>query len=339
MSYVAIIEAGGKRYEGLSGPDEGILGGIVELTEGKTASAAQVTIADPQLAFANTVDVPHKNQRVPFEVWFGEYPAPPKVFSGWISSMSCSLRSATTTILATDKSKRARKRSKARTKTNANAAALVKTIAAENGLEVELSKAALSEITLSQAIQMGETDWEYLVRILETAGHRVKVRGNTAYVTQVGVPRSGLAAANLEYGVNIRDGNISMRERSTRTTSNIYDVAGELVAETGDEDLDEVARKVARLERVGLVVTADEFPSFTDESLQKVLKLQAKAKKRKIFEFDVDTTVPLPGVDTDDFVTVRGLGTRFSGLWFVDKVRHDLVQLTTSLTLYNGGAG
>lgn len=343
MSYIAIVEAGGVRYEASGGPDQGIMAGMVELVHGKSASAAQVTFADDNLEFASKIDIPHQNQRVPFEVWFGEYPAPKKIYSGWVSSVSVNIRMATTTILATDKSKRARRKSKARTKTNANAAALISQIAGENGLAVDLSRADLSTITLSQTIQMGETDWEFIVRVLDSIGHNVAVRGDTAYVTQKGETRSTSSAATLTYGVNIFDGNITMRERTTRTTANVYDVAGEYVADPEDQELDEnglsVTAKIARLERLGLVVTAEEFPSFTPESIANALRLQSKAKKRKIFEADFDATIPLPGVDTDDYITVRGLGPRFSGVWFVDKVRHDLALLKTSITAYNGGAG
>lgn len=320
--------------------DEEFVDATVTLNEGKTASTASIILADPLLDIFAGVPLPTKQQRITLDVWMHAELAkavPTKVFAGFVQGMQINVGDGANTlqVQAADKLKGGRRRKKARIRRFSSAAQFVTKIAEENDLEVDLSRADLADVEFSRVVQHGETDWVTLNRVLESCGHKPKVRGNTLYVEEIGATRSsgGPPPVVATYGENLVSLDVSIAERTAARALNVNDFKGNTV-ET-DEDAEAVDRPVA-LNRAGLALAASDFPSFTEAQILQAKKAQARAKR--VFEGSVTIADLLVDVDTDDTVVLERVGARLSGVWNIDSVSLRYSTRQTTLGIYNGGA-
>lgn len=338
---IAIVRLG---LEGVYGEwttqGAGLLRGAVTLNQGKVASNATVEISDPKLELSNSLPLPQTSSRVPVDIWFGEGPLPPKVFAGYLSGMEGEGLSGRTTLRFVDKGRGLRRVTRGRNLTDTSAGALIRRMALDAGLLADLSRApVLDTVTFSEALQHGESDWEVLVRISSALGCSIWIRGGTIYASGTGETDATRDPINVVYGQNVKSGfSFRVDELTRRTTPNILDQDGNSVYSSADlllMDSETVERSI-RMERTGLSLTASMFPSFTDQAIEQAARAQARAKK--LFFGSVKLTEALPDADVDDQALLRGFGPRWSGVWNIESITHDLVNVTTSLQLYNGGS-
>lgn len=326
------LEEGARLYRWESG-DGVLLGGQVVLGQGERASSLSVELADPALELANTLPLPIRNARVQVECWMGAGAAPPKVFAGYLANLTATMGPGRIELLATDKAKGARRVTRARNLTASNGAALVRQIARENELDVDLSEAQLDQVTFTSVLQHGESDVELLTRVLSATGHQVFVRGGTLYVRRNDATRSGANVLRLQYGENIAGVSVEVDEFTPRTTPNLFDRDGSRAGEAGDVEAQE---RPVQLKRTGLAIQAGDEPSYTSQQLTRALEAQARA--REAFRAQVQATEAFPLVDVDDQVVLEGVGARFSGVWNIRTITHSFAPERTQLELYNGGA-
>jgi phage protein D len=123
-------------------------------------------------------------------------------------------------------------------------------------------------------------------------------------------------------------------EAKTRsTTSNVYNLRGEPVLDGAE---DEVEARAVALARTGVVLAAEDAPSYTDQTVEDALK--AGARQRKIFMARVVVSPGVPEVNQRGAVFVEGLGARADGPWVVESVTHDLTGDRTTADIYSDGA-
>lgn len=313
--------------------DGTFIGGQVSLGQGDEASSLRFEIADPRLALSNALPLPTKSARVPVECWFGPGPAPPKVFAGYVSSYTPTIAPDRLDILVTDKAKGARRVKKSRNLTVSDAAGLVRFVADENDLAVDISQADLAQVQFGTVLQHGETDLQVLGRMMSATGHSVYVRGETLFVRKNDSVRDGNRTARLQYGVNVGVGlRFEIDEFTQRTTPNVFDFEGDAA---NASDVEAVDRPV-QLGRTGLAIQQNLEPSFTSQQVEKAMKAQGRAKE--VFKAIIPATEAFPEIDVDDFALLEGFGPRLSGVWNIKSLTHDLKLNTTSFELYNGGA-
>mgnify|MGYP001791906911 CR=1 FL=1 len=308
----------------------------VTLAEGKAASTLKLELIDPRLELANELPLPQRRSRVAVEAWFGYGVALEKVFTGYLSSLNAGGLPGRTSLTAVDKGKGLRRVAKSRNLTGFNADAVIRQLAQEDDLRVDLTRANLSGVSFSSVLQMGESNMDIIGKLAEECGHEVYVRGETLFVKEVGRSDDG-RVLRVPFGPEVANGfSFQVDELTRRTTPNVFDVDGGLLAQADDLD-QEAAEVMTRLSNTGLVLANEGTPEFTSQAEQRSLKAQAKA--RRLFEGNLDLTRAYPEVDVDWQVLLENFGPRFSGAWNVSQVDHDLTRGTTSLQIYNGGSG
>lgn len=320
------------RFESPDGDD--LVDVRVALGEGKKASTAQVTLADPLLNFVGTLPVPTKHSRILCEIWMGTGPLPAKVFSGFVTSYDASGsgdNANQTVIEVTDKMKGARRKKKARIRRASSAEQFAKTIVEEQGLQLDLTRANLSDVEFSRVLQHGENAWTTLVRMMESAGHKAKVRGDTVFIEEVGATRTNDPVV-LTYGDNVKTFDFNLVERTGKRSPNVFDFDGEQVFE--DEDVESEDRPV-RIQRAGLALSTDDFPSFSKQAVLKSKQAQARAKK--VFTATIVAEGLLTEFDTDDVAILQRFGDRLSGVWNIEAIQLSFADRTTTFNLFNGG--
>lgn len=328
MSHTAIVEINGTRYYR---GDDILQSGSVTLRRAakkkKAGSHAEVTLSDPRLEIIDSLPFVRENARLAFEVWFGEGPAPPKVFSGYCTKYQTSGRSLS--ISATDKGKGLRRKTKAKNRANTELLAFIAEVAKAEDLTVDVSRAELTGVSVVQRIQHGETDWEVLTQLLGSFGHY-------AFITPNGVLTVAKEGATFSTGVpvieytDVEPGfSFSQEEKTKGNTANVADYTG---AVAGEDSSEEAFDRPVVTERTGLSVTEVEFPSQEGAALQRALASAANATK--VFEASVTITRPRPEIIQDSVVLLRRFGRIYSGAWKVEMAEHDLRNGTTSLSLF-----
>jgi phage protein D len=283
--------------------------------------------------------LPYKrgNERVSVDVWFGFANQPLfKVFAGYLNKFSFGGLPGSITLTAGDKGRQARREVRTVTRANSSVAVLMRTLAEDNGLEIDFTDASesLDEVRYEQMIQHNESDWDLLERLAEQTGHSAFIRGNTVFIRQVGDTRSAEPII-VEVGTNVSNGfKFSVPELTRSTTPNIYDQENPLFE---GSDFDEHAiDRPAHIDPLGLNIQATLAPSFDAQALERTKQAQARA--RKIFTATFPMTTAFPEADVDDQIIARGFGRRFDGVWNVEGITHDLVRSTTVFNCFNGGS-
>lgn len=316
--------------------DDTFVDAVVALNEGKKASTCNVTLADPRLELFAILPLPTKRSRITIDVWMsGDLgkAVPPKVFSGFVQGIDVSTAAGKVTLAAADKLKGGRRRKKARIRRFSSALQFVQKIAEENDLELDVTRANLSTVEFSRIVQHGETDWQTLNRVLDSAGHKPKVRGNTLYIEELGATRAQTTITRGTWGDNLVDLDVRINERTAARALNVLDFKGNDV-ET-DEDNEAVDRPTT-INRAGLALASSDFPSFTEAQVLQAKKAQARAKR--VFEGSATFGELLVDLDTDDTVVLERVGERLSGVWNIDSVSLRYTARQTVLGIYNGGA-
>jgi phage protein D len=315
--------------------DGKLIEGSVDRAGGKTASTLSVIVADPELLLASTLPLPTRNARVPMECWLGRTNAPPKVFAGYLSQLTPSGAPGRLELLAVDKSKGLRRVARSRNLTGSGTGDLIRRIAAPHGWEVDLSRADFADRQLASVLQHGETDAEVIGRIAEATGHSAIFDGDT--VRLVPLAYAGVTEEfRLIYGENVVSYQFSVDELTRSTTPNVFDFDGAEAAR--DDEVEAIDRPVEMDRTLGLSADHNGSPSYTSQ--QRTKAIQALARSKKLFQASIESTDVFPGARVDTAVfTLEGFGERFSGVWFVDSMSHDLVRCRTTLELYNSGSG
>lgn len=307
----------------------------VTLGEGKAASSLKLDLIDPRLELASVLPLPHRKTRIPVEVWFGYGTKLPKVFTGYMSSLTASGLPGSLSIVAVDKAKGLRRVSKSRNLTGASADAIIKKLVEEVGLKIDLTGAKLSDVAFASALQMGESNMDMISKLAKQCGHEVYVRGNTVFIKAVGYAIQD-KVLRVPFGSGVANGfNFQVNEFTRSTTPNVFDIDGGRLTNTPDIEL-EAAEVVTHLANTGLVLASEGTPEFTSQAEQRSLKAQAKAKR--LFEASISFTRAYPDLDVDWQLLLENWGPRFSGAWNIESVEHDLVNGTTSVQIYNGGS-
>ncbi|MFB6374478.1 MAG: baseplate J/gp47 family protein [Bradymonadaceae bacterium] len=258
-----------------------------------------------------------RGQKVPVDCWLGpsNSPTPQKVFSGALSQLTASHNRLE--VMAVDHSVEARRTERAERYEATTPAALVQRIARRHELAVDLSQAELGDVRLSSFLQHGETDWELLHRVLASAGHRAKVRGETIYVTKVGQTRA-FGQTPVIRPEDLTSYSFEVDELTKHTTPLIEDREGNK-ASNYNPDTGAKARPV-QLERVGTGPAFETKPS--ELSQQELQKLQSEARQTRTFRASLEATELYTRLDTDDLVMLQGFGDRFDGPWWIDSLTH-----------------
>jgi len=338
QAIVEIDDGSGESFR-FENADDVFVDVTVGLAEGKKASNASVILADPLFLLFDALPLPTKKSRTTMTVWIAPegVAIPTKVFAGYVQGIepTNSLGGNQVTIEATDKAKGARRKKRARIRRFTSLDQLSIQVAHDAGLDgVDSTRANIADIEFSRAVQHGETDWALLVRLMAAAGHKVKVRGDTLYIEEVGAVRPDGQITTLTYGLNVQAGfSFDVQERTSRTTPNVFDFDGEEVFASDD---DEAEDRPVRIERAGLALANADFPSFTKGVLLKAKKAQARAKK--VFTGRVTAAGLFVDVDTDDQVVLERFGARLSGVWNIEGIQLSFASNTTSFTIFNGGA-
>jgi flagellar motor protein MotB len=310
----------------------------VVLGEGKERTKATLVIADPLMEWATELPLPSEDSRVPFEMFAG-----PRIFTGYLSQLSHKLSASSPgvlTLTGTDKLSHRRRRTEARVLTDASAAQQLQILADDAGLELRFqgdSEDQLNSVQYGQRVHRGMSDPAAMYELLTALGHTYHERGGTIYVREVGADSED-DLIDLTFGQtgNMKSLSVTVKELSSNTTPNVYSRAGNSTFEQNLHLDPDVQDRAVRLERTGVLFEASDLPSFTDQTIERARNAQARAKK--IFTAKASLIDLEPDLDVDKQVLIRGAGARFSGIWNIEQVTHQLSPLRgTSLSLYNGG--
>lgn len=277
-------------------------------------------------------DAGKRGEKVPVECWLGpsSTETPEKLLTGYLSQLTFSGPAGTVKLMAVDASAEFRREQRARALTATNVDDLVGQVAALKGFDVDLSQAELEDIQITRHVQHGETDWQMLNRILEGVGHRLKVRGETVYVTKVGKVRES-ARTEVLRPPDVSSYSFEVDELTKKTTPNLTAVSGAKASEQR-EGTPSKSRKV-QFSRLGVPESYDGSPSEIDQEAERAK--QAEARKHRLFRASLETFDLYEHLDTDDQVVLESWGRRFNGTWWIESLTHDFdgttsFQLTSS---------
>ncbi len=312
----------------------GLMSARVNLTKKRGASSCDLVIDDHRGELANSIALPHKKNGPEVEVWFGYKPSLRQVFSGRMSTLQVQFLPNEVQITANDHGKTLRKTSKARNFASGSAAQFVKTIAEEAGLTPLIKQVQVLEATrFSELLQHGESNADLLDRVLSSMGWESFIRGDKLHVRPEVEDFTKPVEVQLGRHVIGRP-TFTVAEFTRRRTPNVYDATGESVFD--DTDIDpEVIERLVMLDQTGMLLTAEEFPSYSSQAIQRAMQAQAKATD--VFRGTL-TLEANPELDVSESLLLRGFGARWNGIWRIADVKHDLVASTTTVDIYNGGA-
>lgn len=309
--------------------------GDVELQKGRRGSSVNVGLADPRLELASKLPLPLRAERPVVEVAVG--PTNQRldlVFSGHLSELTASGLPGRVQLRATGRAHKLRVQERAQIRSDLSALHLVREFAQEDGLTVDASRAPeLERVRWASVCMYGETGADALDRLLPATGHTWFLDGNTLVVEATDKPEQLL---EVLYGSDVRNGfEFRIEELRRGTTPNIYSLENDQLYA---EETDDVAiTRVVSLERTGLTLAAAQAPAMTSQAEE--YAMQAQSRARKLFRGRLEFTTVRPELRLKHALMLRGFGPRFSGVWFVESIRHPLSGGGgTTVEIYNGGA-
>lgn len=312
-----------------------LISGDVELQKGRRGSTASVTLADPLLELASVLPLPLRSARPSFEVSVGATPrAMQVVFSGYLSELSVSGLPGRLQLRGADNGRRIRAQEHAKVRGDLSALSLIRELAEEDQLKVDARNAPnLEKVRFATVCMYGETAGDVLDRLLPATGHTWHIAGDTIVIEEIGHESR---YTEVLYGTDVRNGfEFRIEELRRSTTPNIYSLDGDALYQ-GDLE-DEVTARIVALERTGLTLAASDSASYTSQAVEQAMAAQSKA--RKVFKGRLEFTEIRPDLRLSSALLLRGFGPRFSGVWFIDSIRHPLNGgRGTTVEIYNGGA-
>lgn len=310
--------------------------GDVELQKGRRSSTATVTLADPRLELASTLPLPLRKQRPSLEVAVGPSPSSMQtVFSGFLSEISANGLPGRVQLRGVDKGRRMRAHEHAKVRSDLSALSLIRELADEDGLKVDARRAPkIENVRWATVCMYGETAGDVLDRLLPATGHTWHIEGDTIILEEIGAET---AYTEVLYGSDVRNGfEFRIEELRRSTTPNIYSVEGDALYSTGELD-DDITARIVALERTGLTLAAIDSASFTSQAIEQTMAAQSRT--RRVFSGRLHFTTIRPELRLRSALLLRGFGPRFSGVWFIDSIRHPLNGGGgTTVEIYNGGA-
>lgn len=260
-----------------------------------------------------------KGVKVPVDCWLGPTgtSTPPKAFTGYLSQMTPSGPPGRLELMAVDRSADMRRQQRARSFNGTNVDELVRRLARSNGFDVDLSQADFGDVQLTRHVQHGATDWQFLNRVLSSVGHRVKVRGETVFVTKVGQVRDDPQTPVMQ-PADVSSYSFAVDELTTHTTPNVTAVSG--AEASAHRDGTPAKARPTQLGRVGVPDSYESAPASISQ--QKARELQAEARQHRLFTATLEATDLYPQLDTDDMVVLQGWGRRYDGPWWIDSLTH-----------------
>lgn len=343
MRPIAVVRIGEREWS----TDEefgglGLTAGTVSLVKqrgkSKAADTVNITLDDLRSELANTLPLPRKRKDVPLPpvtVWFGYKPKLELVFAGQMSGLSAQMLPGQVQISATDKARGMRKTARVRTIAGASVAQLVRDFGKEAGLTVDLPGTDLETIRFGEILQHNESDADVLGRLLNEVGYEYQIKNERLVVRPANEEPDATALITVTLGQDvIGSPSFEVDDLIRSRTPNVYDGNGDPVFEDSFADPETVERLVM-LDQTGLTLTSEDFPSYSAQTVERALKAQAKA--REVFRGSL-VLEARPEIEVDSSLLLRGFGARWSGVWRVGNVLHDLVDGTTTVEIYNGGA-
>lgn len=314
----------------------GIMSADVTLMKGRVASSCDVVIDDNRGEIANLIGLPHTRNAPEVKVWFGWHPTLSQIFDGRLTSLRVQYLPGEVQITATDKGTKHRKQGRARTLATMSAAQFVRQIADESGLSVTVTKEAeLETFRFSEILQHGESNADVLQRVLEGIGWESHIRGETLHVRPKTDDSGSTNIVEIALGRDVLGRpSFEVDAFTRRRTPNVYDATGEPVFNDSTADPD-VTERLVVLDQTGLLLTNEDFPSYTSQAIERAQAAQANAQE--VFRGSL-TLDARPDLDVSQMLLLRGFGARWNGLWRISMVKHDLVRSTTTVEIFNGGA-
>lgn len=303
----------------------------VTLTRKKRGSSASVTLADPRLELFNTLPLPARNARIPLLISWGPQGRQRRIFSGYVSTVQSSWPAKRLEITGVDSSKVAKLKERSRSRSGVRLDQIAQEVAESLSVPLDATGAALATLRpYSAIIQHGETDWETLQRLAAGVGLDVWLEADRLVVRPAGAVEG--VPPRLRAGENVVSWTCSVEAKTRSTTSNVYNLRGEPVVEGAE---DEVEARLVALARTGVVLAAEDSPSYTDQTVEDALK--AGARQRKVFTARVVIAPGAPEITQRGAVFMEGFGARVDGPWPVESVTHDLTGDRSTADVYSDG--
>lgn len=312
--------------------DAHLIKATVTLTRKKRGGSASVTLADPRLELFNSLPLPARNARIPLVIAWGPQGRQRRIFSGVVARVESAWPGKVLEVSAVDASKAAKLTARSRTRSGVSLEQLAQEVAAGLSVPLDATGAALATLRpYSSVIQHGETDWETLQRLAAGVGLDVWLETDRLVVRPAGAADG--VPVRIRAGDNLVSWTCTVEAKTRSTTSNIYNLRGEPVAPS---TTDEAQARLVALSRTGVVLAAEDAPSYTDQTVEDALR--AGARQRKVFVGRVVVAPGLPEATARGAVFLEGLGARLDGPWPVETITHDLTGDRTTADVYNDGA-
>lgn len=276
------------------------------------------------------------------------------LFAGYFQRLRTTISSdkkgyGKTSLLGIDKGRGLRDAQRVRILTSLSAHDILTEIARDSRLnlkylsESDTLKTRLEGTQYAQYVARGTADIEILDDMLPALGCAYFVQSNVLYVWEVGQIITGIDGGPVDPviltpgdGGNVASIQFEVEAQTRALAKNVYSVGG-VPYDIADSDVTDAQRRAVRLERLGLSLDGENLPSFTDQTIE--LAAKAVSNKAKVFFAEIRLTGLLLGVWPGHQVLLRGVGPRWSGVWNVESVQHELLTPKfTTLWVYNSGA-
>lgn len=312
--------------------DSVLLRATVTLTRKKRGGSASVTLADPRLELFNSIQLPARSARIPLLIAWGPQGRQRRIFAGYVARVESVWPGKVLEVSAVDNSKAAKLTARARNRSGVSLEQIAQEVAAALSVPLDATGAALSALRpYSSVIQHGETDWDTLQRLAAGVGLDVWLETDRLVVRPSGA--SDGVPPRIKAGDNLVSWTCTVEAKTRSTTSNVYNLRGEPVVEGST---DEAAARLVALSRTGVVLAAEDAPSYTDQTVEEALR--AGARQRKVFVGRVVVAPGLPEATPRGALFLEGLGARVDGPWPVETITHDLTGDRTTADVYSDGA-
>ena len=247
-------------------------------------------------------------------------------------------------LRAYDRSHRLARGKKTRTYGDANPtgggideSTIVNIIAGENGLSADIDSSGFSSIKYFYILQQNQTDLEFLWGRARQIGYQVYVDDKKLCFKKADAERGTSAPAELEWGINL--GSFLPRLTTVQQLSSVKTYGWDAKQQTGIEaQAPDVAATSKLLPQIGLgkkgsAVAKEAYglqanESITDTPVVSINHARALAAARlletesEIIRAEGACTMGDPRIIAGRQVTIKGVGAKFSGKYYITQARH-----------------